>query len=1188
MLTIEINTGVIPPRVNEALDPAKDNPIHSPPTAGQRAMNVGVRCLLTAVPVGSLTNIGGIAWSISGGDAIKDYDISSLVGTPADPQDPEDPQGNIRGHLTKCDTILLELSDLQGSDQISFYFTNTGTFVVTVVAEVSGTPEVGSITFNVQRDPKAEIYYVTGEPSDAIDHEDRDNILGEHYYWHLAAENTPGFAFDNPGRFFHFHRGFIDKFNCWRGIFGYPCVPIYVSGPNHLHSGREVDHVGEAGDGNGIVNEERHPDLGSILRIPPRFTIAGDGIQKLEDYADANALYDVIGYHNAQHGRLCGEGDFSPTTTTPADPIFWQFHFFLSKLLELHQTLKLDGEILNVGPQEVPGGTRVFYPDPNVTITPDCKDAIPTAFSPASGHLFPVGETVVTATSVDLVLLDPHPEPDPAIQETTVGSGTTKDISFVVNVMPNTEDPIPADIHLVLDDTFSMRGSTPAGPGGETPDKIDALKDSMATLMSVLDVHRGGVGDNVGAFTFKVPPGESASGCNESWQQELVSFGPLEERVQNDAALPFDINSAVAGMSADGGATPLSIAVSVSSDNLAVQPVGRKRWIIMLTDGKQNTMDCLIGSVTEPAYNDPQVVNFRNKYLAERGTNLLAVGFGGGNAVNGPLLRTLAAGPDDFFDYAAEGPGSLSKWFTAAVARVLNQAEVIDPAGVLKTGDTITQEVPLTRTCRSATFILTWAEGSLRRAPTFCVQSPEAGAQPITITEDDHHQEEGITWISGKFHKILVLRFPLTGDNNRYHRGTWIASVCGPGFPGIKESTSYTFAVIADEALRLQCHLPDREIMTREVIPIKVVLDGDSVRNAKVTAEVISVENSVGTKLGNLTAEEKVMVETGIHSETNAGLMERRMDVLSFKEAAFVKRQPNVSATHKVILKPEEGKPGISVFTGELRAVRRDGAYSVSIRVDGVTLLGDNFIRECSMGFYAATTIKATREVHLTQVEGLDGAFDWVAKPTSGGMLKEILGPGFAHEFKIKVSGGSATPIIDDDDGRVSARITLDPGVQAAKVCVLFKRDLFTEFQVPLATEAELLIPNTGSEEGGTTVSIHGKEFVLGAQVMFGSQGVEITKINEARSKIIVTSPPGKGIVPVRVVGADGSVATIREGFTYMAPEPPDDRCCDEDGKNPSGAAFSSSTHTARKKVDLTKPEGSSSAPNPPGDTYTH
>ena len=1157
MITIELDTSVLPERALEAI--TQPNPIHSTTPAGQQAMNVGMDVRLTLNPGGgTLTNVGGISWSISGGGPIKDYEISSLLGTPAAPLDPEDPQGNIRGYLTKCDTIPLELADLNGTDNLSFYFTKTGTFVVTVVADVDGTPEVDSMTFGVQRDAKAEIYYVTGSPGFPIDHEDRDNILGEHYYWHDVAEDTPGFAFDNPGRFFHFHRGFIQKFNCWRGIFGYSCVPIYVSGPNHLHSGREIDHDGMPGQGNGIVVEERHPLLGMIEQLPARFTIAGDGVKKLEDYVDANDLYDVIGYHNNQHGLLCSSGDFSPVTTTPADPIFWQFHYLLTKLLELHQTLKLDGEILNVGLQEGPGGTRVYYPDPNVTITPDCAGEIPSTFSPASGHLFPVGQTTVTATAVDLVLLDPHPESDPTFQEETVGSGTTKAISFVVNVMPSTANPIPADIHLVLDDTFSMNGATPAGPSGTTPTKIDALKDSIATLMSVLGVHRSDVGDNIGAFTFKVPAGASAAGCSASWQQSLVPFGPLEERVQNDPGEPLDINNAVSGMPADGDATPLRIAISESSDQLSVQPEGRKRWIILLTDGKQNTNDCLIGSTQEPVYNDAQVVNFRNEYLSSRNTNLLAVGFGGGNAVNGPLLRTLAAGQDDYFDYAAEGPGSLSKWFNAAVARVLDQVEVVDPVGVLKSGEKVIQEVALTRTCSSATFILTWDQAHLERPPTFAVQSPASGATPITITEEDHDPTEGITWISGKFHKILVLSFPLEGEHNRYHFGTWLALVVGPGFKNGRESTAYTFAVIADEAMKLHCHLPDREIRTREPIPVKVVLEGDSIRDAKVTVELIPVQNAIGTKLGSLTAEEHEMIEAGVLSERNAGLMERRMDFLAIKEAKFANRRPKRPPTHVTSLEMVDRARGTSVFAGELRAVARDGAYSITVRAEGVTLLGDRFMRECSMGFYAATKIKASDEVHLVPVDGSDREFDWSTRPISGGMLKEILGPGLAHHFKLKVSGGTATPVVDHKTGSISSRITLDDVTTPAKVTVIYKGEPLTHFRVPLAMEAETLVPAIGPEAGGTTVAINGQNFSPKLKVLFGDTEAEVVNVNAVRSRLTVKAPPGKGVVPVRIVAVDGSATQVRtSGFTYVvSSKSPDDRLRDLDNLNPMGTKF--------------------------------
>ncbi len=337
MVTIQLDTGVIPPRVRNALT-EPNNPIHSSTPAGQEALNVGVPVRLTLdAGGGTLTNVGGITWSISDGDPIKDYEISSY-----DPANPEDPDGSIRGYLTVCNTIPLDVvNDLNGVDEVSFYFTDVGTCVVTVVAEVDGTPEVGSIIFDVQRDPKAEIYYVTGAYGDDTGVEDRDNLMGEHWYWHKTAEDAPGFNDDNPGRFFHFHRGYIAKFNCWRGIFGYPCVKVYVPGPNHIPSGRDVDHVGEAGDGNGIVSEERHPSLASITPLPAKYSIAGDGTTQLADYADENELHSLggpgqklVNWHNDMHGELCSFGDFSPPESTPADPIFWRFHFLLTQLFE--------------------------------------------------------------------------------------------------------------------------------------------------------------------------------------------------------------------------------------------------------------------------------------------------------------------------------------------------------------------------------------------------------------------------------------------------------------------------------------------------------------------------------------------------------------------------------------------------------------------------------------------------------------------------------------------------------------------------------------------------------------------------------------------------------------------------------------------------------------------------------------
>jgi hypothetical protein len=237
------------------------------------------------------------------------------------------------------------------------------------------------------------------------------------------------------------------------------------------------------------------------------------------------------------------------------------------------------------------------------------------------------------------------------------------------------------------------------------------------------------------------------------------------------------------------------------------------------------------------------------------------------------------------------------------------------------------------------------------------------------------------------------------------------------------------------------------------------------------------------------------------------------------------------------------------------------------------------------MGFYAATSIKASDETHLHPVHGLPGTFDWVAKPVSGGkhmmnggMLMENLGPGFAHEFAIQVSGGKATPIVDDDEGRISSRITLNAKVKAAKVSVFFKGKPFKEFQVPLAAQAGSLSPNTGPEKGGTTVSIHGTNFVADSKVLFGEETLEITSINKTQTKILVTSPPGKGIVPVRIVNSDGAVATVPTGFTY---EPGDHRCCSEEGKNPLGTSF-------RPPKDEKNPIGTSLSTPTIGDPHKH
>lgn len=450
-LTINHDTSVIPPRAAEALamDPlgvfAGGNPAHV-------RMNVGLRVELTLSAPGAISNV---QWTVPG-SVIAGYTITSAVGIG-------------EGYANECSATDLTPSDLENPN-IAFYYTDTGISMVTATALVDGNPAMASMTFDVRRNPKAEIFYSTGPgtsfpPGNFFDDfqmyqqnfgHDVDpagtifGTLGEHAMWHATSPSG-----EDDQEFFRFHRGYIEKANCWRGTFGYPCVQVYAPQANYLPSGPDFDHSGMVGDGNGIVDEERHPNLPGILSLPARFTIAGDGMESIASFANADDLVVIasdglprgpagdalITYHDTMHGTLCSFGDFLFVTRTPGDPIFWRFHLMLTKVWELWGFVKLDDGTLSIPTLEAnsPGGRRLLFPFPEVTIPTTCSNEPQFPCNPPSGSTLPLGMTTVTCTVSDVMALDSTFPGDP---------GTTMEVMFDVTVEDTTAPDIqcPADI----------------------------------------------------------------------------------------------------------------------------------------------------------------------------------------------------------------------------------------------------------------------------------------------------------------------------------------------------------------------------------------------------------------------------------------------------------------------------------------------------------------------------------------------------------------------------------------------------------------------------------------------------------------------------------------------------------------------------------------------------------------------
>ncbi len=87
---------------------------------------------------------------------------------------------------------------------------------------------------------------------------------------------------------------------------------------------------------------------------------------------------------------------------------------------------------------------------------------------------------------------------------------------------------------------------------------------------------------------------------------------------------------------------------------------------------------------------------------------------------------------------------------------------------------------------------------------------------------------------------------------------------------------------------------------------------------------------------------------------------------------------------------------------------------------------------------------------------------------------------------------------------------------------------------VPIVTA---ISPNSGSESGGTVVTITGSSFTGTSEVFFGSTAAIFEIISD--TKIRAIAPPGMGTVQVVITGPTGtSETTPASAFTYL-PEPP-------------------------------------------------
>jgi hypothetical protein len=110
--------------------------------------------------------------------------------------------------------------------------------------------------------------------------------------------------------------------------------------------------------------------------------------------------------------------------------------------------------------------------------------------------------------------------------------------------------------------------------------------------------------------------------------------------------------------------------------------------------------------------------------------------------------------------------------------------------------------------------------------------------------------------------------------------------------------------------------------------------------------------------------------------------------------------------------------------------------------------------------------------------------------------------------------------------------------------------------------------PASGAEQGGDLVYIFGDDFTAGVRVDFGDvPAPRVMRVQESRSLLEVETPPGLGVVPVRVFNTrpgDLPADAVLE-FSYLPPEKFRRGDADGDGRLTIGDAVTTLRHLFRR-----------------------
>jgi hypothetical protein len=203
------------------------------------------------------------------------------------------------------------------------------------------------------------------------------------------------------------------------------------------------------------------------------------------------------------------------------------------------------------------------------------------------------------------------------------------------------------------------------------------------------------------------------------------------------------------------------------------------------------------------------------------------------------------------------------------------------------------------------------------------------------------------------------------------------------------------------------------------------------------------------------------------------------------------------------------------------------GVVNVVITAPGGTATGTNaYAYSTGLVPLTGVSITGTTQVGSTLTSvlapaGATATYQWQRSTTSGGIYTAISGATFS----------TYTPVASDIGYYIKVTATGTGGYSG----------IVTSAAVgPVTTVAPTvtgIIPTSGPEAGGTSVTITGTGLTGATSVMFGSTAATSFTVNSA-TQLTATSPAGSGIVNVTII-TPGGTATGINAYSYSPTSPP-------------------------------------------------